>query len=187
MNILVIGDSWSSAVRSTPTGDVDHQGWPQIWGLPPQYCQGVSGSTAVEWSQNFSNKLAVAIETPADVLIVSLLGNDFIGAAKGDILTPTLSASDIAHYRAVIEVLKKPRTIVIKYADPFGGANKIVKELLPIVNSGIDTAVQGLSGVEILDTSTFLTSACFTGSMHPNLEGGILIMKALKNLLDIQK
>jgi lysophospholipase L1-like esterase len=192
MKILVIGDSWSSAVCATLIGDIDHYGWPQIMGAKKwvtMFCLGVKGSTALQWATNFDNRLAIAKATPADVLIMSLLGNDVLQACvtgNTAALTEAKLAQGGKELAGVVKVAKKSRTIVMLYADPFNGKLPLVNKLLPLVNAQIKKSVAGIAGVEIFDTGTVLTLACFNGnSGHPNLKGHTALAKAFKQLLGI--
>jgi len=73
MEVLVIGDSWASA-READTG-ID-AGWPHLLSVAASHRQGISGATAMQWAADHEGWLSRARHTPADAVIVSLLGND---------------------------------------------------------------------------------------------------------------
>jgi len=193
MKILPMGDSWASAVCATPQGDVDHRGWPQIIGSngwATMFYNGVMGSTAAQWAMNFDNRLEIAKLAPADVCIVSLLGNDVIHACEsGDTAALTMAALTLGGraLTGVVNVAKKPRTLVMIYADPFGGKQALVNKWLPVVNAQITKSVAGIKGVEIFDTAPVLAApGSFNGvSGHPTAQGHIALATAFKQRLGL--
>ena len=166
-NVLVIGDSWSSAVVA---GEGDRAGWPLLLGIPDEMRQAVSGSTAAQWAANLDGRLTKAAQTPADVVIISLLGNDAFAALADGVATPQEIIAGIAALRHVIEAVRKPRTIVMLYADPFCGSDIRKAIACSLLNVAIVTAIPG--GVEILDLRTVLGPQHFDGAdIHPTRAG----------------
>ena len=74
-NILVIGDSWASALESD-TGL--QRGWPFFAGVPEYLRQGFSGSTATQWANDTGACLSKAVAASRGVgsVVISLYGND---------------------------------------------------------------------------------------------------------------
>jgi lysophospholipase L1-like esterase len=183
MKIITIGDSWSSAICATPQGELNAHGWPQLLG-PTCTAIGVPGSTVAQWMTNFGNRLVLAKQFKADVLIMSLLGNDAMNFAKKG-LTFNWATNQI-NLAKIINIVKKPRTIVLTYADPFNGSNKNVAALLTHINQTIRASVATVQGVEIFETGTVLTPGMFLPpDMHPNIQGHVALARQFKNLLGI--
>ena len=183
MKILAIGDSWSSAICATPQGELNAHGWPQLLGT---ICTttGVPGSTVSEWMNNFGNRLAAAKQFNADVLIMSLLGNDAMNLSKKGL--PIDWATEQINLAKIINIVKKPRTIVLTYADPFNGSNPNALALLTQINQTIRNAVATVQGAEIFETSTVLTPDMFLPpDMHPNIKGHIALAAHFKTMLGI--
>jgi lysophospholipase L1-like esterase len=177
--VLVVGDSWSSAVVA---GEGDRAGWPLILGIPDDMRQAVSGSTAAQWSADFDGRLTKATQTPADVVIISLLGNDAFAALADGVATPQEIIAGVKALQHVIETVRKPRTIVLLYADPFCGSDIRKAIACSLLNVAIGTAVP--DGVEALDLRTVLGSQHFDGvDIHPTRAGHEAIAAAVEVLM----
>jgi lysophospholipase L1-like esterase len=175
-NVLVIGDSWSSAVVA---GEGDRAGWPLILGIPDDMRQAVSGSTAAQWAANFDGRLTKAANTPADVVILSLLGNDAFAALADGVATPQEIMAGVSALRHVIETVRKSRTIVLLYADPFCGSDIRKAVACSLLDMAIVSALP--DGVEKLDLRTVLGPQHFDGvDIHTNKAGHEAIAAAVE-------
>jgi lysophospholipase L1-like esterase len=186
--ILIIGDSWASAYVATETGDIDRDGWPKLLGIPDEMRQGIAGSTAAQWAADFGGNLTRAIQTEADVVIISLLGNDaFAVINSGQTSLPAVFgeiAAGVDNFRKVVESVRKPRTIVIQYTDPFSGNNPMSAVACPLLDAFIKGEVP--DGVEVFDTRTVLKPEHFNGhDIHPNMAGHQAIADKLRQLLSL--
>ena len=132
MKTMTIGDSWSSAIEADTGNDA---GWPDMMQI--DHRQAISGSTAAEWAGNKEGRLDKAIETDADVLILSLLGNDFRRAIQDGSISIAEITACFQDMRKVVRAAKKKRTIVILYADPFCGSNQLAALGVEIINMTI--------------------------------------------------
>ena len=140
MEVLVVGDSWASAVEGDTKKDA---GWPDILGVDPEYQQGVGGTTAYQWSHDHNGMLTKARETECDTLIVSLMGNDARAALSDGKVTHDEVLTALGSMRNVLNWLCRKRTFVILYADPFSGKNTQSRAGIPILNAAIRFVVQG--------------------------------------------
>jgi len=177
--VLVIGDSWSSAVVA---GEGDSAGWPLMLGIPDEMRQAVSGSTAAQWAADFDGRLTKAAHTKADVVILSLLGNDAFAALADGTVTPQEVVSGLVNLRYVIGAVQKARTIVLLYADPFCGRDVRSAIACPLLNAAIRATLPIC--VEAFDTRTVLRPGHFDGvDIHPNRAGHEAIAAALKDAI----
>ena len=180
MNAHVIGDSWASA-READTG-LD-AGWPAMMGIQPELRQGISGSTAAEWHGDKDGRLTRAIQTQADVVIVSLLGNDARAAMADGQVTAEEIAAALLHMRTAVSAVQRKLTIVLLYADPFCGQNPQARIAVPILNGAIRAACFGMS-VVFADTGSWLTSEHFDGrDIHPTQAGHAVIAERMAELI----
>lgn len=179
--ILVVGDSWASAVVA---GDPEHLGWPSLLGIPPAMRQAVPGSTAAQWDADHKDMLSRAVRTPSDVVIVSLLGNDALQAiADGSVTPDEVSRGLAALFHVFLAFEDRDRVIAMLYADPFSGANATFAIMLPLLNAAIVNMLP--AGVETFDTRTVLLPTHFDGKdIHPNLAGHQAIADGLKRLIE---
>jgi lysophospholipase L1-like esterase len=179
MIVLALGDSWSSAVVA---GEGDRAGWPLMLGIPDEMRQGVAGSTAAQWAADFDGRLTKAAQTEADVVILSLLGNDAFAALADGSVTPDELVAGVTNLRRVVATVRKARTIVLLYADPFCGADIKYAVMCPLLNAAICAALP--SGVETFDTRTVLRAEHFDGrDIHPNRVGHEAIAAGLRELI----
>ena len=180
---LVVGDSWSSAVVA---GEGDRMGWPLMLGISDDMRQAVAGSTAAQWAADFDGRLTRAAQTPADVVIVSILGNDAFAALADGTVTPDEVSAGVSALRRMVETVRKSRTIVLLYADPFGGRDIRSAIACPLLNAAICGAVP--DGVETFDTRTVLRPDHFDGTdIHPNRAGHEAIAVGLAAMLTANK
>lgn len=176
---LVVGDSWSSAVVA---GEGDRMGWPLLLGIPDEMRQAVAGSTAAQWAADVEGRLTRAAQTEAYVVILSLLGNDAFAALSDGTVTPEEVSAGVSALRRVIETVRKFHTIVLLYADPFGGRDLRSAIACPLLNAAICSALP--AGVETFDTRTVLLPEHFDGrDIHPNHAGHEAIAAGLRELL----
>lgn len=183
--ILVIGDSYAEGKE----GDTGKKlGWPDIMGIPMELRQGIGGSMASEWYANKGDRLHRAINTPSDVLIVSLLGND----AQNSDATPVQIIVGIEELNSIVGRLSNSdgmfpkKTFVFLYPDPFLGKSTKTRLMIPLLNRAIRIACWGLK-VDFIDLSVILTDPkCFTGKdIHPTRYGHQLIANYLQNVKKI--
>lgn len=176
---LVVGDSWSSAVVA---GEGDRVGWPLMLGIPDEMRQAVAGSTAAQWAGDFGGRMTRAAQAQADVVILSLLGNDAFAALSDGTVTPEEVSAGVASLRRVVETVRKSRTIVLLYADPFCGRDLRSAVACPLLNAAICSALP--AGVETFDARTVLRPEHFDGSdIHPNRAGHEAIADGLRDML----
>jgi lysophospholipase L1-like esterase len=176
---LVVGDSWSSAVVA---GAGDRMGWPLMLGIADDMRQAVAGSTAAQWAADFDGRLTRAAQTSADVVILSLLGNDAFAALADGTVTPDEVSAGVSALRRMVETVRKARTIVLLYADPFGGKDVRSAIACPLLNAAICGALP--KGVETFDSRTVLRPEHFDGrDIHPNRAGHEAIAEGLRDML----
>ena len=181
-DILVIGDSWSSAVVA---GVGDRCGWPQMLGIPEANVQAVAGSTAAQWAEDFDGRLSVALATEAQCLVFSLLGNDMRQALADGSLTLDEAAAGIRALRRVAKAAGKRRTVALLYADPTVGADPRMSMAVMALNLVIAGTLEPL-GIEFLDCWELLGPGHFAPpDIHPTREGHRLIAAALSATLGL--
>jgi len=179
-NILVIGDSWASAIESDI--GVDGVGWPAIMGIDPQYRLAVAGSTAVQWASDYSAWLTRAKACMTDTVVISLLGNDAIQALADGVLSGEEVADGLAAMHSVVQAIQRKRTIVMLYADPFSGADARARIGVPMLNAAIQLVCSPL-GVIFADTSKWLNSDHFLPpNIHPTRAGHEIIASHMLTL-----
>lgn len=176
---LVVGDSWSSAVVA---GEGDRMGWPLMLGIADDMRQAVAGSTAAQWASDFDGRLTRAAQTQADVVILSLLGNDAFAALSDGTVTPEEVSVGVSALRRVVKTVRKARTIVLLYADPYSGRDLRSAIACPLLNAAICGALP--DGVDTFDSRTVLRPAHFDGrDIHPNRAGHDAIAAGLREML----
>lgn len=176
---LIVGDSWSSAVVA---GEGDRAGWPLVLGIADDMRQAVGGSTAAQWAADFDGRLTRATQTPADTVILSVLGNDAFAALSDGSVTPDEIVAGVSALRRVVEAVRKARTIVMLYTDPFSGRDRQSAVLCPLLNAAICSALP--DGAETFDTRTVLRPEHFDGKdIHPNRAGHEAIAAGLRDML----
>jgi len=179
MDILVLGDSWASAVEADTGRDA---GWPQIMGIPDTHRQGISGSTAAEWAADLDGRLTHAMGTQARCVIISLMGNDARAAVEDGRVTARELADALASMRHVVNACRRPRTVVLLYADPYGGTQTQSSIAVPIINAAIRAACLGLN-VVYADTGAWLQPEHFDGrDIHPTRAGHQVIAERMRAL-----
>jgi hypothetical protein len=182
-NCLIVGDSWSSAVVA---GEGDRMGWPLMLGIRDDMRQAVAGSTAAQWAADFDGRLTRAAQTPADVVILSIIGNDVFAALSDGIVTPAEISAGLSALRRMVETVRKDRTIVLLYADPFGGRDIRSAVACPLINAAICGVLP--DGAETFDTRAVLRPEHFDGSdIHPNRAGHEAIAAGLQEMLGVYK
>jgi hypothetical protein len=179
-NILVIGDSWSSAIESD-TGN--NAGWPSILGIDPNLRQAVAGSTAQQWANDFDGRLSRAINTPANNVIMSLMGNDILGIVQSGSLSFVSMAVAFQSMQSVTQHFsERTQLIILLYTDPFGEARQDVKVAVPMLNAAIVSACPKTA--IIFHTSDFLTSSDFNGTdIHPTRAGHEKIASFIQHII----
>jgi len=151
-------------------------------GLRSDMRQAVAGSTAAQWAADWGGRLTRAVNTPAKTVIVSLLGNDAFAAMADAMVTPQEVADGAAALRRVVEAVRKERTIVLLYADPFCGRHWDAAVACPLLNLAIRSTLP--EGVETFDTRKILGESHFDGrDIHPNRAGHEAIAEALRAVL----
>jgi lysophospholipase L1-like esterase len=182
--ILVVGDSYSSAVVAGEAST--RNGWPLLLGVDDSNMQAVAGSTAAQWAGNFEGRLLKAYKTKADVVIVSLLGNDVFAALKDDVITQEEINQGIMHLMHIVMMVQKPITIIILYTDPFFGANKQFSMLCSFLNATIEQTCLRIKRESLFffDTRNVLKKEDFDGKdIHPNRKGHEAIAQGLAELI----
>jgi hypothetical protein len=157
-------------------------GWPLMLGISDDMRQAVAGSTAAQWAADFDGRLTRAAQTPADAVILSLLGNDAFAALADGTVTPEEISAGVSALRRTVETVRKARTIVLLYADPFGGRDIRSAIVCPLLNAAIVSTLP--PGVETFDTRSVLRPEHFDGSdIHPNRAGHEAIATGLREML----
>lgn len=181
MKVLVIGDSWASA-READTGN--DAGWPHLLPVAPSHRQGISGTTAMQWAADHEGWLSRARRTPADAVIVSLLGNDARLVLGNQGMTAGGLEAGLAHLRTVVDAVRRPLTIVMLYADPFGGRDDRARVAVSMLNEAIRNACRGRP-VVFADTARWLMPEHFDGSdIHPTRAGHVALARGLAGIID---
>lgn len=187
--VLTVGDSWASAY----VNGVNDAGWPSILGIPPAMRQAEAGSTASQWAANYNNWLTTAANTSADVVVISLLGNDVFAALSDGVVTPHEISEGVSNLAKVISIVRKPRTIVFLYTNPFKGRSAEESARGDIICALLNGAIRMACGVgggilntiSLFDTGLVLQPQHFDGKdIHPNQEGQEMIATALKIILN---
>jgi len=176
-NILIVGDSYAkprvAGASGTNTDDGDQsKSYPALLAI---VSQGVSGTTAQQWQADEGGMLSKARATTADVLIMSLLGNDaFLAASSGNPMIAAMDIiADLAALTSVVKTLGRKRNLVILYPDPFNGSNEEYVVGLPVLN-GLIRDVWGRSGLahEIVDLREITAPGDFNGvDIHMTASG----------------
>ena len=181
VSILVIGDSWASAqVGGT---NIINGGWPLILDIPGSRRQAISGTTAQQWNANHNGMLQRAMSTEAGVSIISLMGNDLLQALSDGTITDAEKFTALYSMRCVVTQLRRRRTIVLLYADPYCGNKEGAAEMVAQLNDAIKVACACL-GVEFFKTADVLLPAHFDGvDIHPNDLGQQAIADGLAKML----
>lgn len=181
MKILAVGDSWASAVEGDTGMD---RGWPEVMGIPEHCRQGISGSTAYEWAQNKDERLSRAMEANADIIFLSLMGNDARHAYEDGKVTSDEVSRALTSMRDVVKMLSgRSRVIAFLYADPFAGKDLIYKYGLPMLNAGIRAAT--FLRAECIDLGDVLGPEHFDGKdIHPTRVGHEVMAEYLKGIVE---
>lgn len=177
--VLIIGDSHAKGYLPHTCVDSDAIG--TALGTPAELCQAVSGSTADDWAQNFSDRLnfAIADSLGVEAVLVSLGGNDaFKAAADGTVSDFEVAALcvNLAHVLREIAV-HAPRVFVLLYGYPFAVRDPVKVDALRRLNAFIAATaatVAKLDGVriELIDESDILDEADWPGDdIHPFVTG----------------
>lgn len=185
-NVLVVGDSWSSAIESDSGQDL--KGWPDILGIPQEMRQAVAGTTAYDWATDHNGMLSKARNTPSNTVVASLLGNDPIKSMASGRLDVSSIGMATSYMEEVLKTLRRPTTVVFLYADPFLGNNPTTGFGVAILNVSIQVAVKYcLRGTPVLflDASKILTDPShFNGTdIHPTKLGHQAIAQELTRML----
>ena len=169
MNILVIGDSWASALESDTRLN---RGWPFFAGIPASLRQGISGSKAIDWASDKDGYLSRAVNSSHDVdcVVISLLGNDVRHLYDDGKITLSEVVEAIASMRKVVRSLSHVKHVVlIGYCDPYFGADKKTAIGVPLINSGVKLASVGISNTTIYNVSDIARQGHFDGvDFHMN-------------------
>lgn len=168
--VIVIGDSWSSAVDGN-TG-ADRSGWPQMLGLQTA---AVAGSRAGDW---VARDLSEIVKEQHSVVMMSLMGNDALIAAADSCITVAeiLTATRALH--RVVEKLATKRVLVMLYALP-------ERQLaVDILNGAIQASLCDMLNVMFFDTRKIIDHADIGADrIHPNAQGHSKIAAAALDVL----
>ena len=174
-DILVVGDSWTCVVAGP--GDP----WPVVLGIPEENRQGIAGSTASEWASDGDGRLTRAVNTPASVVIVSLIGNDMRHAMEDGVITPEEDRDALVDYSYVLGALRSKAIIALGYANPFPD-DITMSAHIEALNMRVAWALGG-HGI-LADLREVLRADCFDGyDIHPNALGHQRIADGLKLVL----
>ena len=179
---IFIGDSWGAG-RNSSNGIDD--GWKSIVN-EEDHILGVYGSTASQWASDYNGWLTKAKEKSknADIVIVSLMGNDAF-----NLFYSRKYISDDIHkicndFRFVIENFKEKRIIVLLYEIP-KSINWRLSLVCMLLNSFIKTSLFGLN-VEYADMSKWLQPEHLGGEMplHPFESGWEIACQKMSELIE---
>ncbi len=180
MKVLIIGDSWGAGHNADTNLD---DGWVGFECVN----LAVDGSTAAMWVKDREGWLTNAVKesSDADVVIVSLLGNDAFSAFGDGIITPEELAAGHACLRKVVEAFAGKRVIVMLYTAPLMPDVRITFALA-FLNGAIRMAVYGLP-VEFADTQDWLTPDKVAGMPpHPTTAGWAVIRGKMRMLIGVE-
>ena len=175
---LIVGDS--HAACRLPHSGVDAWTVAELLGVPASNRLAVSGSTARQWAADHNGWLSSALSNRAQVVWISLGGNDVTeAAADGSVSTPEqlAIASDLF---CVVATIARGRKLVIGtlYADPYQGSRPADAQGLALLDAGISNVVAlacGSVGVRwaLLDERGVLGASDYDGSgdLHPASSG----------------
>ena len=180
--VLIIGDSYASAYEGD-TG-IERGGWPVMMNIPVSHRHGISGSTADEWNSNVGGRLEAAKTTAANIVIISLMGNDARAAISDGQVTPDEISNALSDMRKVVKVMLRPLTIVLLYPDPFSGKNLQSRVAVPLLNGAIKSACAEIP-VVFADTGLWLKPEHFGGiDIHPNIAGHKVIAEEMLKIIN---
>jgi len=173
VRVLVIGDSYADAE------------WVKLLGVIPKYAQAVSGSTARQWADNENEMLGRAVCTGSPVVIISLMGNDGLQAMKDGKVTPDEVYDALGALCHVRDAIKRERTIVFLYPNPYGTEHPFANLLVTYLNFGIRAVFAALPGVEFINWGKVLGPECFSPpDIHPNELGQKIMAEHVKQVLE---
>jgi len=181
--ILVVGDSWGSAVVAETQRD---EGWPEMMELPVGMIQARDGSTACEWASDKDGMLSKALATPCDRVIVSLGGNEMFRAYDDRNITPEEIGSASASLRKVVSDFQnkvgRDNVYVVLYANPYPARIDATAAALAL-RAGIVFACP--AGTKFLDMQNVLNSPeCWSnGDFHPSFEGNVREANYVKEMV----
>lgn len=167
--ILVIGDSWSDCL------------WPHLLGIPESHMQAVSGSTAAQWASDFDGRLTKAASTPADILLVSLMGNDLRHAMLDGVVTDDEKDAACDAMRYVCATARKAQNIAMLYAVPTVAPNNLWNAA-SLLNDVVKSAIP--KDFELFHSNYFLRDKDFLpDGIHTNYAGQFAIACEMKKIV----
>jgi len=178
--ILVIGDSWASAVVAETQRD---EGWPEMMGLPSVLRQGIDGSTAGDWASDRDGTLTRALATPCERVVISLGGNDMFHAYSDREITPQEISSAMASLKKVVSAFQNKVGIknvwLLLYSNPYQD-QAYAKLVTLALRAGQISACP--EGTQTIDTADVLNSPdCWAnGDYNPSFEGNVRIANLVK-------
>jgi lysophospholipase L1-like esterase len=188
-SIVLFGDSYTA-------GRIPHT---QIDGafrkaLPSVYRDyALSGSTAVQWAGDIDGRLSDVCESPADIAVGSLGGNDAFAALADGIVTWGEKTSSMISLALVLSRIaaKKP-VLLMLYPDPYMGVpdklpdaadkvrglNELISSIADVIN------LSGHNPVMLLNLGTVLRPEHFDGlDIHPNEAGYQAMAEAVMDII----
>lgn len=190
-SIVLFGDSYTAG--RIPHTQTDGAFVKALLGVHRDYA--LSGSTAVQWAGDIDGRLSDVCDSPSDIAVGSLLGNDaFAALADGQITLdealPALAALALVLSRIA---LHKP-VLLMLYPNPFMGVPAVHPESeqgVQRLNAAISAVAQVVNSaspcgpVMLLDLGTVLRTEHFDGlDIHPNEAGYQAMGAAVLDLID---
>ncbi len=185
MNWLFLCDSWGAGLEA---GTKQESGWLDTLDIPAHLRQAVSGSTAQQWAADFEGRLTKACNTPADAVVVAVLGNDLRHIVADGVIEINELLVAVNALRTVLKRLAethdRSKICVVSYADPFGGEMLLPAMAVALLETAIEFVCDEC-GVEILKAREYLSSEHFLPpDIHPVKAGYEVLANALIRIFE---
>jgi len=186
-NVLVMGDSWASAVESD-TGE-QYGGWPKLLKVPKGQRLGIPGSTAHDWYTNKQNCLQEVLDRieagGIDLVFISLLGNDFRGLLESPLeVFIDKTATAMGELGMLVSTIAGSGVHVVSmtYMNPYPD-DPIAERMVGLLNDAVERVSKmcfstewALSGVK---------EPFAKGDFHPTKEGHKAIALHLLSMMNL--
>lgn len=136
IRVLFTGDSWISAVMADKLSN-PNAGWTEMLSKEEGLYttrHGIAGSRAIQWAEDRDGILTQAKACKADTVFISLMGNDMRDALSDGSLTIKELMTSAKALETVVRELRRKRTIVMLYTNPFPG-DEVSEFLVKFLNN----------------------------------------------------
>ncbi|MFB3894680.1 MAG: SGNH/GDSL hydrolase family protein [bacterium] len=180
----IVGDSISAGVNPDYSGDY---GWVQMLfglgttGSPPKsntiytlwsnitvYNSARSGSTAIQWSADYSSWLTGVKNHHPELVVVYIGGNDFLAYSAAGPITDTEFNIYRNNLRTIIDALHNntpnPDIILVNYYDLFDGYSRNLPSAFSTYTSLSDIVIRGNQVIE----EVAIEKGCSLVTVYPN-------------------